>query len=106
MLKVDGSIVTLFVAFCGARMRDGSAHSDIALVREETDMSFVDADEAIGQLKHVVAQADDDELCVLRPLLDVVSHNRHVFEIKGCINLVHEVQRCRFEMMESENECQ
>ena len=69
-------------------------------------MSFVDADEAIGQLKHVVAQADDDELCVLRPLLDVVSHNRHVFEIKGCINLVHEVQRCRFEMMESENECQ
>lgn len=32
-------------------------------------VSFVDADEAIGDLKHVVPQRDDDELSVLRLFL-------------------------------------
>lgn len=34
-------------------------------------VDFVDADEPLGELKHVVAQADDDELRVLGAFLDV-----------------------------------
>lgn len=32
-------------------------------------VSFVDADETVGNLEHVVPQRDDDELSVLRLLL-------------------------------------
>ena len=34
-------------------------------------VDFVDADEPLGEFKHVVAQADDDELRVLGAFLDV-----------------------------------
>lgn len=37
-----------------------------------TVVRLVDPYQAVGQLKHVVAQADDDELGVLGPLLDRV----------------------------------
>ena len=30
-------------------------------------VSLVDADEAVGELKHVVAEGDDDELGILGP---------------------------------------
>lgn len=44
-------------------------------------VGLVDAYEAVGQLEHVVAQADDDKLRVLGALLDVVRHNAHVLEV-------------------------
>jgi hypothetical protein len=39
-------------------------------------VSLIDAHQAIRQLKHVVAQADDDKLGVLGALLDIVAHCR------------------------------
>lgn len=44
-------------------------------------VSLVDADQAVCQLKHIVAQADDDKLGVLGALLDVVRHNGHILEV-------------------------
>lgn len=38
---------------------------------------------------------NDDKLCVLGPVFDVVGDNGHIPEIERCIDLVHEVQRCR-----------
>ena len=40
-----------------------------------------------------IPQGDDDELCVLGPVLDVVGDDGDVTEVQGSINLVHEVQR-------------
>ena len=42
---------------------------------------LVDAHQPVCQFKHVVAQADDHELRVLGPLLDVVRHDGHVLEV-------------------------
>lgn len=36
---------------------------------------FVDADETIGDLEHVVPQGDDDKLSVLGLLLNTIRHN-------------------------------
>lgn len=33
------------------------------------------------QLEHVVSQRDDDELCILRSLLDVAGYNTHIPEV-------------------------
>lgn len=44
-------------------------------------VGLVDADKAVGQLEHVVAQADDHELRVLGALLYVVRHDAHVLEV-------------------------
>ena len=44
-------------------------------------LGLVDPHQAVCQLEHVVAQADDDELRVLRLLLDVVGHDGHVLEV-------------------------
>ena len=38
-------------------------------------VDLVDTDEAVGKLKHVVAERDDDELGVLGALLDIVCHD-------------------------------
>lgn len=46
-------------------------------------VGFVDADQAISKLEHVVPEADDHKLRVFGPLLDVVRHYRDVFEICG-----------------------
>ena len=35
--------------------------------------------------------------------LDVVGYNRHVLEIKGCINLIHHIQRRRFVVVKSKH---
>ncbi|GMR33950.1 hypothetical protein PMAYCL1PPCAC_04145, partial [Pristionchus mayeri] len=63
-----------------------------------------DADESIGQLEHVVAQRDDDELRVLRTILDVVADDGDVSEVERRIDLVHHVQRSGPESMKSEDE--
>lgn len=54
---------------------------------------FVDPNEAMCQLKHVVSKGDDDELRRLCLGLDIIGNNRHVLEVQRGINLVHEVQR-------------
>lgn len=41
-------------------------------------VDLVHAHEASGELKHVVAQGDDDELGVLGALFDVVGHDGHL----------------------------
>ena len=46
-----------------------------------TASTNVRAHQAVSQLEHVVPQADDHELRILGALLDVVSHDRHVFEV-------------------------
>ena len=47
------------------------------------------------ELEHVIAERDDDELRVLRPIFDVVRNNRDISEVEGSVNLVHEIQRRR-----------
>jgi hypothetical protein len=44
-------------------------------------LCLVDADQAIGHLKHVVAQRNNNELRVLGAFLDVVGDDRDVLEI-------------------------
>ena len=51
-------------------------------------VGLVDAHQAVSQLKHIVAQADDHELRILGPLLDIVRHNRHILEVCRS-NLAH-----------------
>jgi hypothetical protein len=36
-------------------------------------------------------ERDNYELSVLRPILDIISHNGNIAEIQGGVNLVHEV---------------
>lgn len=71
---------------------------------------FVHAHEPAGKLKHVVAEGDDDELCVLSAFFDVrgydgylgcVSFNNprgmlvvggtYVAEIERSVNLIHDI---------------
>ncbi len=40
-------------------------------------------------------ERNDDELGVLRTVLDIVGNDRNVSEVERRIDLVHEVQRCR-----------
>ncbi|KAE8371439.1 hypothetical protein BDV26DRAFT_286782 [Aspergillus bertholletiae] len=54
---------------------------------------------------HVVSQGDDNELCVLRSLFDVRSHDRDLKHLSG-INFVHDVQRRRLVMVQGENQGQ
>ncbi len=53
--------------------------------------NLVNAEEAVAQLEHVVAQRDDDELGVAGPLLDVVGDDGDVLEVEGRVDLVHDV---------------
>lgn len=46
----------------------------------------------------IVPEGDDDELCVLGPVLDVVRNDRYVPEIQSSIDFVHEVQRGGLDM--------
>ena len=54
---------------------------------------LVDADQAVRQLKHVVAQTDDHELRVLGPLLDVVRHDAHILEVCMATSLLTTVAK-------------
>jgi hypothetical protein len=45
----------------------------------------------------IVPEGDDDELRVLRPVLDVVRDDRNVPEIQRGIDFVHKVQRSRLD---------
>ena len=71
---------------------------------------FVNADESMTELEHVVpvsvsatmldsmnvqvalTKGDDDELRVFRTVLNVVSYDGNVPEVKCCIDLIHEVE--------------
>lgn len=53
-----------------------------------------------------VPKGNNDELRILRAVLDVVCNNRDIAEVERCINLVHEVKGSRFEVMESEDKSQ
>lgn len=87
--------------------------------------SLVDADETVTKFEHVVAvprcfshhvprlytrtdppEGDDDELCVLRTILDVVSDDGYIPEVKSSVNLVHEVERCRLVDMQCKHKCE
>ena len=61
---------------------------------------------AIDQKQPVVPEADDDELGVLCSFLDVVGHDGDVLKIEGRVNLVHDVERGRLVIVESEDERQ
>lgn len=67
---------------------------------------LVDANEAIGQLEHVRPQRNDDELGVAGALFDVVADDGHVLEIQSGVDLVHDVQRRRFVIMQGEDQGQ
>jgi hypothetical protein len=45
-----------------------------------------------------IPKRNDDELCVLRPILDIIGDNGDITEVKSCIDLVHKVQRCRLSL--------
>jgi len=51
-------------------------------------------------------ERNDNELDVLRLVLDIVSNNKNAPEVKCRVHFVHEVQRCRFEYVKAEDECQ
>jgi len=66
---------------------------------------LVNADQFVGQLKHVVPQGNDDELAVVGAyvtrqclvfvadaIFDVLSDNCHIFVVQGSIHLVHAVE--------------
>ena len=62
----------------------------------------------VGPLDHkqegqvgFVPEGNDDELCVLSSVLDVVRDDRHVPEIQRGVDLVHEVQRGGLEPTQS-----
>jgi len=42
-----------------------------------------------------IPEGDDDELCILRAVLDVVGDDRNIPEIKRCIDFIHKVERSR-----------
>lgn len=44
-------------------------------------ISLVNSNKTVRQLKHVVSQADNHELGILGPFLDVITDNRHVLEV-------------------------
>ena len=69
--------------------------------------SLVYTNEAVAELEHIISevpmslgnssaatdspQGDNDELSVLRSVLDIVRHNGNVTEVEGSVNLVHKV---------------
>lgn len=71
-------------------------------------IDLVDTDQSFSKLKHVVSQADDDELSILRSFFNVTSNDRYlcmlayvqfshegqtyISEIQSGINLVHHIQ--------------
>ena len=77
-------------------------------------MSLINAYQFVSEFKHVVSQTDDDELtvpCFLHStelfvatdaLLDIFAHNRHVFVVKSCVNLVHAIKWGWLEDMKGE----
>ena len=44
-------------------------------------VNLVDTDQPLRQLKHVIAQRDDDELCVLGALFDVGGYDGYLFAV-------------------------
>ena len=65
---------------------------------------LVDSNQSVRKLKHIVAQADDDELGILGSLLDIVGHDGDVAKVKGCVNLIHEIERRGLEMVQGKDQ--
>jgi hypothetical protein len=63
--------------------------------REHTSSSIrrlINPNQPVTELKHVVPQGYDDELCVFSPIFDVVRDDGDVPEVESRVDLVHEVQ--------------
>ncbi len=69
-----------------------------------TVIGLVDTNQAVCQFKHIVSERNNDKLSILRAFLDIICDDRNVFEVKRGINLVHNVQRGRFVVMQCKNE--
>lgn len=65
-------------------------------------IGLVDSNQLVSQIEHVVSQRYYDELSVSGSLLYVVSHYCYVLEVKSCVDLVHEVQRSGFVVVQGE----
>ena len=82
-------------------------------------IDLVHSDKSRSKFKHVVSQGDNNELSVLRPLLDVTRNNRnlsmsvglsakgkrraYISKIQCRINLVHHIKWSRFVVMQGKN---
>jgi hypothetical protein len=93
------------------RSRDGKDVTTYHVV------NFVHANKTCRKFEHVVAQRDDNELCVLSALLDIARNNRdlsmlalgsrgdflanqtYISEIQRSVDLVHDIQRRRLVVM-------
>ena len=89
----------------------GLGFANDVLIRVDCDtlcaiLGLVNADEMVGQLEHVVSEADDDELGVLGAFFDVVSYNGDILKVQCRVNLVHKVQRSWLVVMQSKDKSQ
>jgi hypothetical protein len=82
-------------------------------------IDLVHSDKSRSKFKHVVSQGDDDELSVLRPLLDVTRNNRnlsmsmgisakgnmraYISKIQCRVNFVHHIKGSWFVVMQSKD---
>jgi len=78
------------------------------LLRVDSDgfggvVCLVDADKPVGELEHVRPQWYDDKLGIAGSLLDVVCNDRNVLEVQSGVDLVHDVQRRRFIVVNSKH---
>jgi len=64
---------------------------------------LVDSDQAVCQLKHVVAQGYNDKLSIFGSFLNVVGDNRDILEVQGSIDFIHHIQRSRLEVVQSKH---
>jgi hypothetical protein len=69
-------------------------------------LCLVDTYQVVRKLKHVVTQTDDQELALERALFDVSSEHLYVLVVKGCVNLVHEVERRGLVLMKGEDKAE
>ena len=67
---------------------------------------FINSNQSLGKLKHIVSKRNDDELRILRPVFDIVGNDRNISEIQRSVDFVHEVEWCRLEDMKRENQRQ
>jgi len=60
----------------------------------------------MAKLEHVIPQGDDNELGILRPVLDVIGYNGNIPEVERSVNLVHEIQWRRLENVQCKHQCE
>lgn len=67
-------------------------------------INLVNTNQPRRKLKHIIPQRNNNELRVLSSLLDIRRDDGHVSEIQSRVNLIHDVQRRRLIMVQSEDE--